>query len=69
MDETINADMFAKLVVSANSFEGSAEDIATKSLELYKAAYDKAIEHNAPIIEERDKQDAEALEALNKIKF
>ncbi|MGY0837293.1 hypothetical protein ACW66K_07700 [Aerococcus urinaeequi] len=37
MDETINADVFAKLVVSANSFEGSAEDIATKSLELYKA--------------------------------
>jgi len=66
LDKTIDADEFAKLVVSANSFEGSAEDIATKSFELYKAAYNKASEHNSPIIEQSDK---ESIEMFNELGF
>ncbi|MGF3066614.1 hypothetical protein [Facklamia sp. P12950] len=53
MKDTINAHKFAKTVVSAHSFDGSIEEIATKSLELYKAAFDVVVKHNEPIIEKQ----------------
>ena len=56
MKDTINAHKFAKTVVSAHSFDGSIEEIATKSLELYKAAFYVVTKHNEPIIEKRKKE-------------
>lgn len=49
MDKSINAHEFAITVVSANPQNGTIQEIAEKSLELYKAAYDAAINHNEPI--------------------
>lgn len=53
MESLIDAHEFAITVVSANSQNGTLQEIAEKSLELYKRSYDVAVNHNKPIEQKR----------------
>ena len=70
MNNTINSEAFALAVVTSKGFEGTADEIAKASLELYKAAYNASVQHNEPIIEEekriRDANNEAFLNAFGK---
>lgn len=64
METMINAHEFALAVVSSKGFDGTVEEISALSLDLYKAAYDLAVEHNEPIKKRNDKRKQENAQAL-----
>lgn len=49
MENIINAHEFAIAVVSSTPQSGTLQEIADKSLELYKLSYDSVVNHNKPI--------------------
>ena len=64
MDEMINAKDFALSVVSSKVFDGSPEEIAQQSLELYKVAFQIAVDHNMPLAEEHKRQNQQKTKAF-----
>ena len=53
METTIDSEAFALAVVKSKGFDGTADEIANASLQLYKAAFNASLQHNKPIVEEQ----------------